>query len=84
MKMGFVFCVFFLFGFCFVVGPFFNAFVKPRKFFITKNLVITYKLSTMESFYYKERNFTTILVFLGFCHSLGKITKEEKKGKKIN
>jgi hypothetical protein len=24
------------------------------------------------------------LVFLGFCHSLGEITKEEKKGKKIN
>jgi len=53
------FCVFF-FGFCFVVSPFFYIFVKPTKFFIIKNLVITYKLSTIESFYHKKR----------FCYGL--------------
>jgi hypothetical protein len=60
-----------------VVGLFFYAFIKFLKKIITKNLVITYKLSTIESFYYKEKNFIITLVFLGFCHSLGKIAKEE-------
>jgi hypothetical protein len=77
--MGFVFFVFFFwFGFYFVVGLFFYAFLKLVKFFVTNNLVITYKLSTIESFYYKEKDFTTILVFLGFCHSLEKIAKEKE------
>jgi hypothetical protein len=61
--MGFVFFAFLMFGFCFVVGFFFNGFVKFINFFITKNLVITYKSSTIESFYYKERDHTTILGF---------------------
>ncbi len=56
------FCVIF-FGFCFVVGPFFSLYIsiKPKTFFFTKNLVITYKLSTMKGFYHKMTN----------CHSLG-------------
>jgi hypothetical protein len=58
---------------------FFYTFIKPRKKIITKNLIITYKISTIQSFYYKEKDFVTILVFLGFCHSLGEIAKEEKK-----
>ncbi len=48
-------------GFCFVVGSFFYIFVKLIKFFIIKNLVITFKLSTIKSFYHKER----------ICHGLG-------------
>jgi len=56
-----------------------NVFIKPSKFFIIKNWVITYKLSTIKGLYYKERDFATILVFLGFCHNLGEIAKEEKK-----
>jgi hypothetical protein len=76
--MGFVFCVFLLFRFCFMVGPFSYALVKFRKFFITKNLIFIYNLNTIESFYYRERDFTTILVFLGFCHSPRKIAKEEE------
>jgi hypothetical protein len=53
--------------------------MKLRNFIVTKNIVIIYKLSTIEKNYYKERNSTTILVFIGFCHSPKKITKEEKK-----
>ncbi len=48
----YVFFAFLLFGFCFMVGPFFYTFIKPRKFFISKNLVIIFKLSTIESLYY--------------------------------
>jgi hypothetical protein len=50
------FCLFafLLFEFCFVVGLF-HAFVKLRKFFITKNLVLIFKLNIIESFYYRER-----------------------------
>jgi hypothetical protein len=51
------FCVF-LFFFCsnFVLWwVFFYAFVKFRKFFITKNLKFIFKLSTIESFYYTEK-----------------------------
>jgi hypothetical protein len=50
--------------FCFVVGLFFNAFVKLRKFFITKNLVLIFKLSTIKSFYYRKKDFAAILGFL--------------------
>ncbi len=57
----------------------FNVFIKLIKFFITKNLVIIYKLSKIEIFYYKERHFATILVFLGFCHNPKKITKERRR-----
>jgi len=72
------FCVFlfffFLFGFCFVVGHIYYAFVKLKKFFITKNLVIIFKLNTIKSFYYIERN----LGFFCFCHtSLREIAKEK-------
>ncbi len=64
-------------GFLFFV--FFNVFIKPIKFFITKNLVIAYKLSTIKGFYYRDIDFATILVLFGFYHSLGEITKEGKK-----
>jgi hypothetical protein len=63
-------------GFCFVVG-FFLILLSSLKKFISKNLVIIFKLNTIESFYYKERDFAIILVFLGSCHNLRKITKEE-------
>ncbi len=62
-------CVFFFFGFCFVLGPFFNVFVTFKNIFNTENMVITYKLSQRERLCHN----------LGFCHSLGEITKEEKK-----
>jgi len=54
-----------------VVGSFFSLYVsiKPKKKFITKNLAITYKLSTIESFYHKVSNFAMGLIFLNFCHS---------------
>ncbi len=58
--MGFV-CMF-LGGFVLWWGFLFYIFFKP-KFFTTKNLVITYKLNTIEGFYHKERKFSTILVF---------------------
>jgi hypothetical protein len=56
---------------------FLYAFFELIKVFITNNLIIIYKLSTIESLYYKERVFTTILVFLDFCHNLRKIAKEK-------
>jgi hypothetical protein len=74
---------FWLFGFSFVWvlfcdGSFlFNTFIKFRKFFITTNLIIIYRLSTIKGFYYNEKDFSTILIFLGFCHNLREITKEE-------
>jgi hypothetical protein len=77
--MGFVY---FYLGFVWWWVFFSYAFIKPRNFFITKNLIITYKLSTIQSFYFKKRDFVTILVFLGFCHRLGKIAKEEEKIRK--
>jgi len=51
--------------------------MKLRIFFISKNLIIIFKLSTIESFYYRKKDFATILVFLGSCHSPREITKEE-------
>ncbi len=62
-------CVCFFFGFCFVLGPFFNVFVTFKNIFITKNMVIIYKLSQRERLCYNLR----------FYHSSGEITKEEKK-----
>jgi hypothetical protein len=81
------FCVFFtflLFGFCFIAGLFFYASIKLKIIFITKNLVIIYKLNIIEKFYYKERDFATILVFLGFFHNPREITKEEESILKEN
>ncbi len=45
-KGGWVLCffAFLFFGFFFVVGPFLKKFVKPKKKFITKNLVITHNI----------------------------------------
>ncbi len=71
------FCIFLYFFFVsalFCGGSFFYAFIKFRKFFITKNLVVIYKLSRTKSFYYKER----LCHKLGFCHSPRKIAKEEE------
>ncbi len=56
---------------------FLYAFFEFIKVFITNNLIIIYKLSTIESLYYKERGFTIILVFLDFCHNFKKIAKEK-------
>ncbi len=66
---------------CFVVGPLFFLYlsIKLKKFFITKNLVITYKLNTTEAFYHKVRDFVTILIFFSFCHSCRGITKEKEE-----
>jgi hypothetical protein len=47
--MGFVFFVFSSLGFV-LWWVFFRVFVKFRKFFITKNLVIIYKLNTINIF----------------------------------
>jgi len=77
--MGFVFFAFLLFGFYFVVGPFFYIFIKFLKFFITKIIVVIYKLNTLESSYYKEKDFATILGFFKFL-----ITVLEKQQRKKN
>lgn len=61
-----------------MVGLFSYAFIKLRKFFITKNLVIIFKLSVVEKFYSVERDFVIILVFLSSCHNLREIAKEEE------
>jgi hypothetical protein len=72
-------------GFCviklFCGGSFFFPlhFYQAPKIFITKNLVITYKLSIIKGFCHKLRDFVTILVFLSFCHSLKGITKEKEE-----
>jgi hypothetical protein len=47
------FLLFFCLGFVLWWVLFFYAFIKLRNFFITKNLIITYKLSKIKSFYYK-------------------------------
>jgi hypothetical protein len=76
---GWVLCNFL--GVLFCGGSLFSIFfVNPIKFFITKNLVITYKLSTIEGFCHKKNFFATILVFLSFCHNFTK-KKNEKKMK---
>ncbi len=64
-------------GFCFVMSSFFYIFVKSIKFFITKNLVITYKLSTTTKKY-----FAMVLIFLSFCHNLEKLAKKKKSKSK--
>ncbi len=57
------FLLFFCLGFV-LWWVLFLGFHQALKVFITKNLVITYKLNTIEIFYYKERDFTIILVLL--------------------
>ncbi len=59
-KGGWVLCNIF-FGFCFVAGQFFPFYVsaKPIKFFITKNLVIIYKLHNIRFLPQSEQ----------FCHN---------------
>jgi len=81
--MDFVVFYFLLFGFCFVVGLFFNIFIKLIIFFIAKNLIITYKLNTIESFYYKEKDYATILVFFLFLSQFLKNSKGRKKKYKL-
>ncbi len=68
------FLLFFYLGFVLWWVLFFYVFAKPRKYFITKNLIITYKLSTVEDSQ-REKLFHN----LGFCHSLGEIATEEEK-----
>ncbi len=58
---------------------FFKIFIKPRKKFITKNLVITHKLSTLKGFNYKEIFFAIIIMFFGFCYCPREMAKEEGK-----
>jgi hypothetical protein len=73
---GFCAFAFLLFRFCFVIGFSFYVFVKLKKKIIPKNLVIIYKLRKMDNFYYNEKNFVTILVFV--------IVLEKYQKKKIN
>ncbi len=68
------------FGFCFVVGLFFPLHLcQAQKKIISKNLVITYKLSTIKGFCHKVGDFVIVLVFLNFCHGLKEIAKGKKK-----
>jgi len=53
----------------FFYPPFYVSSKPIKFFFITMNLVLIYKLSTIENFYQKVSNFATILIFLGFCLS---------------
>jgi hypothetical protein len=59
-------------------------FVKPKRFFISKNLVITYKLSTIKSFCHKVRDFVMVLIFLNFCHGLEEIAKRKECVASVN
>jgi hypothetical protein len=71
-----VFC-FLLFGFCFVVGLFFlYVSIKPKKFFITKNMVITYKFKHNRWFLPQSERFCHGLGFFSFCLNRREITKE--------
>ncbi len=63
-------------GLFFFIFFFIKFLSSPKQKFITKNLVITYKLSTIESFYHKVNNFVMVLVFLSFYHNPNEITKE--------
>jgi hypothetical protein len=72
-----IFLLFFFLGFVLWWVLFFYVFVKLKLFFITKNLLLILKLNTIESFYYIEKDFVTILDFLGCCHSFREIMNEE-------
>ncbi len=65
------FCVTFSFWVLFCDGSFFPlCLCEPRKFFfLTKNLVIIYKLSTIKGFYHKVTNFSMVLVFVKHTHN---------------
>ncbi len=73
-----VFCFSFVWVFVLMVGPYLSVFFKPRKFFITKNLINIYKLCIIISFYYKEKFFAIILVFLVFVTILEKWQRKKK------
>ncbi len=63
VKGRWVLCKFFWVLFCGGSFSFLYIFVKPKKFFISKNLVITYKLNTIKGLCHKVKDFVTILVF---------------------
>jgi hypothetical protein len=64
------------FSFSFFPLHFYQA---QNVFFITKNIVITHKLSTIEGFYHKMNNFVMVLVFLIFFHNPNEIAKKKEK-----
>ncbi len=74
------FCIFF-FGFCFVLGPFFffMFFSNPKYFLSPRIWLLPTKLSTIEGFCHKERDFAMVLVFLSFYYSPKKIAKKNKE-----
>ncbi len=57
------------------MGHIYYVFVKLKKKIITKNLVIIFKLNTIESVYYIERN----LGFFCFCHTSPREIAKEKE-----
>jgi hypothetical protein len=73
-KEGGICVILFYFWVLFCGRFFFPLYVsiKLKKFFIIKNLIITYKLSTIEGFYHKVNDFATGLIFLNFFHSFKK------------
>jgi len=75
------YCVTFSFWVLFCGGSFFflYVFIKFKKFLITKNLVITYQLSTIDGFYHKVNDSSMVLVFFSFCYSFKEIPKEKEK-----
>ncbi len=75
--MGFLFFVFF--RFCCVLGPFFLHFCQAQKVFYHKKSGYYLQIKHNRSFYHKKKYFSTILVFLSFCHDPRKIAKEEKE-----
>ncbi len=67
------FCVTLFFRFCSVMCPFpFTFLSSPQIFLIPKNLVITFKISTIEGFYHKVNYFSIVLVFFSFVIVLKK------------
>ncbi len=74
-------CVILLFfgGFALCWVLFYMFFVKNIKFFITKILVIIYKLNTIKKKFHKEKDFAMVLAFFSFCLSPRKIAKEEEE-----
>lgn len=80
-KEGGICVILFFFRVLFCGRFFFPLYVsiKLKKFFIIKNLIITYNLSTIEGFYQKMNDFATCLIFLNFFHSFKKIAKKNEK-----
>ncbi len=78
-KGRWVLC-FLFFWVLFCGGSFFFTFLSsPKKIFITKNPVITYKLNTIKVFLPQREIFPHFWFFLVFPHNPGKITKEEEE-----